>query len=41
MIARIFHFPSSDIWEMDMQELEFWSDGLGQIGQWENPKNNI
>lgn len=25
MIAYVFHFPPSEIWEMTWQELDFWA----------------
>jgi len=40
VIAYTFHFPEQEIWEMDMEKLIFWSDGVDQINRWKNPKEN-
>lgn len=26
MIAYVFHFPPSELWEMDVQELRWWQE---------------
>jgi len=33
-IAYVFKFSSNDIWEMDMDELQFWNDGAGVVSKW-------
>lgn len=32
-IAYVFHFPSSDIWEMDYEELLFWKSRAENIAE--------
>ena len=30
----MYHFPASDIWEMDIEDLAFWDDGIKEINEW-------
>jgi len=33
-VAYVFRIPPSEIWEMDMEELAFWSRGTSKIAKW-------
>jgi hypothetical protein len=33
LIAYVFHFNSSDIWDMDANELIFWNDRADEISK--------
>ncbi len=34
LIAYVFKFPPSEIDEMDMDDLDFWNQGAGQMIKW-------
>jgi hypothetical protein len=33
LIAYTFHFPPSEIWEMDAQEIDFWAGEAKMIAE--------
>ncbi len=37
-IACTFHFPESEIWEMSMERLDFWSRGVRKVQEWTKVK---
>ncbi len=37
-IGYNFKFPPDSIWEMTIEDLDFWSRGCEQINKWMNSK---
>jgi len=37
-IGYSFKFPPSELWEMNMDDLNFWDKGAGQIAKWKTGK---